>query len=134
MKKLFGFLLWLIVLVGGGWGIVNVANYFYDGVYKITQPVLEQSYQSRCIKIKIEYAGQWAGAVNKGWTKQESYSGCGDREIEVGSVGYAGATIQKQSESSSELRVLIIRGTGEVIESGSTTAAYGLVAIGSKID
>lgn len=83
-------------------------------------------------QVKIDYNGNWSGAVGGGniGTNIVSYEGYGDRIISVeGDI--ISATIQKQDGNSEPLCVEILRG-GVLEESGCTNGAYGVVSISAS--
>lgn len=80
------------------------------------------------ITIKIEYSGSWSGSYGD-LGSTESIDGSGSRTITIDNPDYyVGAVIQKSDESSRKLTVKIMRGK-EVLEEGSTSAAYGVVTV-----
>jgi len=90
-----------------------------------------QSSASSGEQIRITYNGAWSGSY---YTDGSSISvdGTGSKTIPISnSNGIVSVSFQKKDGSSDELKVEILN-NGNVLKSGSTTAAYGLVAIASS--
>lgn len=80
------------------------------------------------IVVRIDYDGEWAGAVG---TEQSTRSvdGSGSEDIEIeGDPGVVSANAQKQDDSDDELIIQILQ-DGEVIAEESTTAEYGVASV-----
>jgi len=84
------------------------------------------------VQIRITYSGMWSGAYGDAGSMQ-SIDGTGSKTITLDNPSSIISTsFQKKDNSQDELKVEILN-NGKVLKSGSTTAAYGLVAIASSI-
>jgi len=90
------------------------------------------SSSSKVVQIKVNYNEKWSGAYGEVGAIT-SVEGSGYQTYTISNPNYAvSATFQKKDGSTSELSVEIIE-DGNVLKSGSTTAAYGVVAISTQI-
>jgi len=109
------------------YGVVAVASTTYG-----TSSSSIGSTSSKSVQIKVNYNGKWSGAYGEVGAIQ-SIDGTGSKTYTITNPNYAvSASFQKQDSSTSTLNVEIIE-DGKVIKSGSTTAAYGIVAISATI-
>jgi hypothetical protein len=73
--------------------------------------------------------GCWSGSIGS-----SSYDGCGSRRITFKDSVITAATVQKQDEGSWRLGLKLVK-DGEVLDSSSTSAQYGVVSVdGSDFD
>lgn len=95
------------------------------------------SEQSLDVAVRVEYGGEWAGAVSilyDGESNSRSISGTGTTTISIdGDPSTISVNSQKQDGSSSTLIVQIIE-DGEVISEARTSSAYGVAQTSSDID
>ncbi|MFC5367230.1 hypothetical protein [Salinirubrum litoreum] len=80
--------------------------------------------------IEIETGGSWSGSIATGGASK-SVDGSGDTVYEVRDASLVSTSIQKEGSGSGKLTVRI-RADGEVVAKGSTTSAYGVVAVSSS--
>jgi hypothetical protein len=89
------------------------------------------SSSSSGVQIRISYSGLWSGAYGDTGSMQ-SIDGTGSKTITLNNPSSVVSTsFQKKDNSGDELKVEILK-NGQVLKEGSTTAAYGVVAIASS--
>ncbi len=82
------------------------------------------------LQIRITYNGAWSGSYYNDGTAL-SVDGIGSKTIPLDSTnGIVSASFQKKDGSNNELKVEILN-NGNILKSGTTTAAYGVVAVAS---
>jgi hypothetical protein len=109
------------------YGVVAVAAMLNGGSTSSTN-----SGSSKTVLIKVYYEGQWSGAYGEAGAMQ-SVDGAGSQTYTLTNPNYiVSSTFQKKDNSASELRVEISE-DGNVLKSGSTTAAYGVVLVSATV-
>ena len=107
--------------------VQNTAQYTYATPYPTTSSSISSN-----VQIRITYSGLWSGAYGDAGSMQ-SIDGSGSETITLDNPGSIISTsFQKKDNSQDELKVEILK-NGQVLKSGSTTAAYGVVAVASSI-
>jgi hypothetical protein len=109
------------------YGVVAIASTPYDSTLSTVS-----GSSSKTVQITVNYNGQWTGAYGEVGA-MTSVDGTGSKTYTITSPNYmVSATFQKKDGSASELSVQISE-DGSVLKSGSTTAAYGLVLVSTKV-
>lgn len=78
------------------------------------------------VQVKVSGSGSWSGSYGD-TSGQQSVDGSGTRTFDMGSPDIVSAVFQKESGGSGTLTVEIIE-NGNVVETKSTSAAYGVVS------
>jgi len=112
-------------------GTSNTVQNTVQSTYSTTSsPTLSSA--STGVQIRITYSGLWSGAYGDAGAMQ-SIDGTGSKTITLDNPGSIISTsFQKKDNSQDELKIEILK-NGQVLKSGSTTAAYGVVAVASSI-
>jgi hypothetical protein len=85
------------------------------------------------VQIVVNYDGVWSGSYGDAGATQ-SIDGTGSKTITLDNPNsLVSAEFQKKDNSASQLTVEILD-NGQVIKSGSTTAAYGLVVVATSLN
>ena len=79
------------------------------------------------IQVKVSYSGSWQGSYGDE-SGQQSVDGSGTKTFDMGSPNIVSAVFQKMNGGHGTLTVEIIE-DGTVVESKSTSAAYGVVTV-----
>ena len=83
------------------------------------------------VSIQISYSGSWTGSIGDE-NGQKSISGTGSRAYDMAG-GIVTAVIQKGEDNTQVLTVEILEGDN-VVETQSTSAAYGVVSVSHNFD
>lgn len=109
----------------------NIVQNTVQSTYSTTYSTTSSS-ASTGVQIRITYSGPWSGAYGDTGSMQ-SIDGSGSKIITLSNPGSIISTsFQKQDNSQNQLKVEILK-DGQVLKMGSTTAAYGVVAVASSI-
>lgn len=81
------------------------------------------------VQIQVSYSGSWTGNYGDA-SGSQSVEGTGSKTYTIsGDPNVVSAVFQKSSDSSGTLTVNIIK-NGQVVETKSTSASYGVVSVG----
>lgn len=84
------------------------------------------------VQVKVDYAGSWSGAYGDE-SGTQSVDGSGTKTIDMtGNPSIVSANFQKKDSSSGTLTVEIIK-DGNVIETKSTSAEYGVASVSANV-
>jgi len=115
----------ILVILGLIFGIVAISGCTDSGTNTSTS-------DASGVQIKVNSSGSWSGSYGDE-SGQQSIDGTGSKTITMeGNPSIVSATFQKQSGGSGKLTVSIIK-DGSVLETKSTTAAYGVVSVSTSL-
>lgn len=90
------------------------------------------NYDYQYVNVRVSYSGQWSGSIGS-ISSSSSYDGSGFETIKVWNddsyMFIVSAVIQKRDSGSGTLAVDIVSPSGTVLQTASTSAQYGVVAV-----